>query len=153
MGRSIEYKSPSTLKRDMLRKTFHILHRKSEELENKLVKFRTENILYLSRIQDKLIQDKLDKCRFVGPAFPNVSAHCVNVAEETVSLSCDKKYLTTDSLNISSSSEPCYIGEIPDVIHNKGPSLIAIQNLLDSKFKKHHEELRKGIRQTVFELT
>ena len=77
-----------------------------------------------------------------------------NESKETfdVSLSYDKTYSTTDGPNICS-SEPCSIAETPDVIHHKVPSLIAIQNLLDSKFKKHEEELRKGIRQTVFELT
>ena len=47
MGRSRGYKSPSTVKRDMFRKTLYNLQRKSSELEHKIMKFRTENILYL----------------------------------------------------------------------------------------------------------
>ena len=72
------------------------------------------------------------------------SRKCLSNTSCDISSSRDRKCLTTDGLNVSSSSEP-------DVIQHKGLSLIAIQNLLDAKFNKHNEELRKGIRQTLWE--
>ena len=149
MGRSAGYKSPSTLKRDIIRKTLYSLQRKYFYLEDKIIKFRTENILYLSRIQDKLepvsnvsIQYQRNKpllsvVKSVAIDIPPVKESSSNQYFD-VSLSCDSKYLTTNSLNSCVASEPLSSVE-PDVIHRKMPSLIDIQTLLDAKLKKHKE--------------
>ena len=141
MGRNPNYLSPSIIKRNASRNVLFKLRKQISELQYKLCKFRVENILTLSKLQDRENRQKMSKLCIhnVLPSVdipPNISSNQKlgnsSIVRTSFPVGCNSCQRFQCSCDLS-----CQYSSVVN-----GISLSDLMNVIDMQFEKHTPDLK-----------